>query len=347
MLEQFVAPAAVIVGFTIAGIIFRNVFVKAILKFVAQTKLQLDDILVETLNGYVVLWFFLAGIKAAVPFMRLESAVLLTVTKGVLVVFIISLTLALIRLVSGISSHFSRVSENPVQSTTIFVNLIKIGIIITGLLLIFQSLGVQITPLLTALGVGGLAVALALQDTLSNLFAGLHIIFAGQIKVGDFVRLDTGQKGEVIDITWRNSTIKTRGDNIIVIPNSKMAQAIVVNFNLNKKNLKIKIPVGVAYESDLEKVEKITLEVAEDVINNVEGGVKSFKPVVRFHTFNDFSIDMTVIIMSKDYMSQYLLKHEFVKRLHKRFNKEGIVIPFPIRTVEMKQAVSEAKGQLL
>lgn len=326
MIEKFLTPSIIILSFLIAGFIAKKILIKYISALARRTKFEWDDIAIKSLYSFVVFWFFLIGVRIS-----------LTLTRAIAVLFIITIIITILKFITALSGHYSKKEEGFLQVSTIFVNLLKIAIIVIGLLLIFQSLGVRITPLLTALGVGGLAVALALQDTLSNLFAGLHIIFAGQIRVGDFIKLENGQKGEVVDITWRNSTIRTLGNNIIVIPNSLMAQAIVVNFYLNKKDLSVKIPVGVAYDSDLEKVEKVTLEIAKDALKTTPGGVKDFEPLVRFHTFNDFSIDMTVILRAKDFIGQYLVRHEFIKKLHKWFNKEGIEIPFPIRTIEMKK----------
>jgi small-conductance mechanosensitive channel len=138
----------------------------------------------------------------------------------------------------------------------------------------------------------------------------------------------------VSDITWRNSTIKTREENIVVIPNAKLAQAIVTNYYLTKREVMVRIPVGVSYSSDLEKVEEVTVDVARETLENFPDAVKDFTPKVLFHTFNDSSIDMTVVMKVKEYLSRRQFVHEFIKRLHKRYNKEGIVIPFPIRTVD-------------
>ena len=100
--------------------------------------------------------------------------------------------------------------------------------------------------------------------------------------------------------------------------------------------------LGVSYQSDLEKVEKVTIEVAKEVLQEVEGGVKEFEPFIRYHTFSDFSINFTVILRAKEYVSKYLITHEFIKRLHRRYQQEGIKIPFPIRTVYMKNEISQS-----
>jgi len=222
-------------------------------------------------------------------------------------------------------------------STTIVANVTRTLVFIVGGLVVLQTLGVSITPILTALGVGGLAVALALQDTLSNLFSGLQIIGSGQVKPGDFIRLESGEEGFVADVTWRNTTIRQLSNNMVIVPNSHLASSRVTNFDQPDKSQAVLVQVGVAYDSDLQRVEQLTAEVGRDVMKSVSGGVAEFDPFVRFHTFGDSSIDFTVILRGGQFVDQYLIKHEFIKRLHARYKEEGIEIPFPIRTVLLKK----------
>jgi small-conductance mechanosensitive channel len=211
-----------------------------------------------------------------------------------------------------------------------------------GLLVMLNGLGLSITPMLTALGVGGLAVALALQEPLANFFAGLFITLAGQVRVGDYVKLDSGQEGYVVDFSWRSTRLRMLANNLILVPNAKLAQAIVVNHHLPSNDLAVLIEVGVDYDSDLAHVERVVVEVGHDVMKYVAGGVPEFEPFIRYHTFGQSSIDFTVILRAREFVDQYLVKHEFVKRLHARFNQERIVIPFPIRTLMRRSSGSSA-----
>ncbi len=126
-------------------------------------------------------------------------------------------------------------------------------------------------------------------------------------------------------------------NNIVLVPNEKLTKAIIINYYLPDKELAVLVNIGVHYDSDLVKVEKITCEVAQEVMNEVAGGVPHFEPFIRYHTFGDFSINFTVILRAKEFVDQYLIKHEFIKRLHERYNKEGIVIPYPIRAINYQQ----------
>ena len=213
---------------------------------------------------------------------------------------------------------------------------------VLGLLVILNGLGLSIAPMLTALGVGGLAVALALQEPLANFFAGLFITLAGQIRVGDYVKLESGQEGYVVDFSWRSTRLRMLANNLILVPNAKLAQAIVVNHSLPSPDLAVLVEVGVDYASDLARVERVVVEVGREVMREVTGGVPEFEPFIRYHTFGDSSINFTVILRGGQFVDQYLIKHEFIKRLHARFDREGIVIPFPIRTLAYR---TEADGQ--
>jgi small-conductance mechanosensitive channel len=116
-----------------------------------------------------------------------------------------------------------------------------------------------------------------------------------------------------------------------------LASLIIVNYDQPEKELSIPINIGISYSSDLEKVERVTLEVAKEVMREVPGGVPEFEPVVRYHSFGEYSINFTVILRAKGYTDQFLIKHEFIKRLYLRYKKEGIEIPFPIRVIYLKE----------
>jgi small-conductance mechanosensitive channel len=213
-----------------------------------------------------------------------------------------------------------------------------------GALVILNSLGLSITPMLTALGVGGLAVALALQEPLANFFAGVFITLAGQIRLGDYIKLDSGQEGFVADFSWRSTRLRMLANNLVIVPNAKLAQAIVVNHHLPAPDLAVLVEVGVDYASDLKHVEHVVVAVGREVMAEITGGVPTFDPFIRYHTFGDSSIDFTVILRGQEFVDQYLIKHEFIKRLHARFAQEGIQIPFPIRTIDYR-ATGEAGPQ--
>jgi small-conductance mechanosensitive channel len=285
-------------------------------------------------------WSLLVAAWLAAGYWPLSPQAGLLVSRTVFLLGALSVTLALARLASESVGAYGALISPALPVSSLTRNVAWASTAILGLLVILHGLGLSITPMLTALGVGGLAVALALQEPLANFFAGLFITLGGQIRVGDYVKLDSGQEGYVADFSWRSTRLRMLANNLIVVPNAKLAQAIVVNHHLPSHDLAVLVEVGVDYASDLRHVERVVEDVGRDVMRAVAGGVPEFEPFIRYHTFNDSSIDFTVILRAKEFVDQYLVKHEFVKRLHARFDDEGIVIPFPIRTIAYRETAS-------
>lgn len=332
--ELFAIPLIVFLAvFAICLIVRRSVFGR-LNRWAKGTTSKMDDLVVESLYTPFLLWSVILSIHVSVQVSALPARVVGMTGSVLLILWMISFTLAASRLAAGaVREYGSRVADaQPMTSLT--QNLARLFVISIGVLLMLNQLGVSITPILTALGVGGLAVALALQDTLSNLFAGFYITLAGQIRVGDYVKLDSGQEGFVTDISWRATSIRVLANNLILVPNAKLAQAIVTNYCLPEKRMSLLIPVGVGYESDIDQVERVLLEEAKAGAKEIPGLLEEPAPFVRFIPgFGDSSLNFTLICQVSEFVDQYLAQHELRKRIFKRFQREGINIPFPIRTI--------------
>ncbi len=221
--------------------------------------------------------------------------------------------------------------------------IINIVIITVGALLIANQLSLEITPLLASLGIAGLAVALALQDTLSNLFSGFHLMLDQPIRPGDYVQLDAGHEGFVEEIGWRATRIRPFDNNLVIIPNAKLADSVIINWHQPVPEMSVYAACGVGYDSDLDEVERIAKEVAGQVQDRVPGSARSWKPVVWFKEFGDSNINFVTVLRLKDPTQKYELEHEFIKALFRRFNEEGIEISFPMRTVIMREEPPPAR----
>jgi small-conductance mechanosensitive channel len=340
-LAHWTVPVVYIIGGLIAGFVFEKIILTELRHLAKKTKWQGNLIIINSLRGMVIVWFLTAGVYGALLNIPISPVLMHHLKKVLLIIVILAGTMALGKMTGGFVSLYVQREDVPLPSTSIFKNLTKLIVFLIGILMILHSLGISITPILTALGVGGLAAALALQPTLANLFSGLQIIAAKQLHPGDYIKLDSGEEGYVTDIAWRNTIIRALPNNMIIVPNSKLASAIVTNYYQPEQEMAVLVQVGVSYKSDLKKVEEVTIEVGKEIMREVEGGVPDFEPFIRYHTFDDSSINFTVILRTTEYVGQYLIKHEFIKRLHKRYNKEGIVIPFPIRTIHMDQGKTE------
>jgi small-conductance mechanosensitive channel len=259
-------------------------------------------------------------------------------TKTVYIILIISITLAIANMSGRLLKDYVQSSNLNLPTTGLAYTIIKGVIILLGFLIVLNYLGISITPLLTALGVGGLAVALALQDTLSNLFAGVHIMVEKSIRVGDFIRLENGLEGYVDDIGWRTTRIRMLANNLIVIPNNKLAQSIVTNYYLPQKSMAILIPVSVSYNSDIEKVEKLLIESGNELIKNFDFMDKQSEPLVRFNPgFGQSSLDFTLIVSVAEVTSQYIAMHEARKIIFKKFKENNIEIPYPQHVIHINK----------
>jgi small-conductance mechanosensitive channel len=299
---------------------------------------------VQEVRKRVPWWCLLIGIWLAAGYWPLTTDAKALVGRAVFVLGAASVTLAAAAVASRLVDSCEAVIAPALPVSSLTRNTASASIAVLGLLVILNGLGLSIAPMLTALGIGGLAVALALQEPLANFFAGLFIALAGQIRIGDYIRLETGQEGYVVDFGWRSTRLRMLAKNLVVVPNAKLAQAIVINYHLPSQDLAVLVDVGVDYTSDLRHVERVVTEVGREVMADVPGGVPDFEPFIRYHTFGDSSIKFTVILQAQEFVDQYLIKHEFVKRLHTRFNQEGITIPFPIRTVVVHRELSPHTG---
>ena len=333
-----VIPIVFLVWVTVFLFVKRT-FLKVIKKVAKKTKTQLDDIFVQSADFPLTLLIFASGgvvVERMIP-LATNNDLTTHFIVGFKAVSVVACVLFFDKFLNALIHTYSGKVEILKTSGGVARGFVRIIVIGLGLLILLDSFGVSITPVLASLGVGSLAVALALQPTLENFFSGIQLIMDKPIKVGHFVKLDSGEEGYVHKIGWRSTWVKMLPNNVVVIPNKVIVNAKVVNYYYPQKELAVLVQVGVHYESDLEHVEHVTMEVGKETLKEVEGGVEDFDPFIRYHTFDDFSINFSVILRAKEFVDNYLIKHEFIKRLHKRYAQEGIKIPYPIWAINHSQ----------
>jgi small-conductance mechanosensitive channel len=337
VLYDWIIPS---VGYFI-WIILVLLIIPALMRFLKrkteQTRHAFDEILVSALGVPIVLCLIGVGLNIFLDAIPSLPAKWGKYSDAFLVIlFVLAGYLFLDRLMMEILRRYSKKVDFIESSAGVVKTLYRAIILGFVFLIILDRLKITITPFLASLGIGGLVVALALQDTLANFFSGIYIFFDKPIRIGDYIKLESGQEGYVAQIGWRNTRIRMLPNNMVIVPNAKLVSSQITNFYLPETEMAVLVQVGVSYRSDLEKVERVTIDVAKEVLQKVDGGVKEFEPFIRYHTFGDFSINFTVILRAKEYVHKYLITHEFIKRLHRRYQMEGIEIPFPIRTVYVK-----------
>lgn len=334
---KYVIPAATALGFTLVLLLIRSLIYRLLHAWARKTTTQVDDIVVASTKNPSILLAVSIGIHIGLTFSGIPDKHMGYIGKILHVVIITAATVAVATLAGRLFTNYIQKSNIPIPTTGLAYGILKGTIFVIGFLIILTDLGISIAPLITALGVGGLAVALALQDTLANLFAGVHILMEKSIRIGDFVKLETGQEGYVDDITWRTTRIRMLPNNVVVIPNNKLAQSVVTNYYLPEKRMSLLIPIGVSYAADPDTVERILVEEAKRGAADIPGLLADPAPFVRFIPgFGESSLDFTLICQVAEFTDQYLAQHELRKRIFKRFKEAGIEIPFPHRTVYLR-----------
>lgn len=324
----------------ITAILFlaRKFAFAAFSRWAAKTDTRADDFIIDSIRHPSIFWVFATSIYITIATSDLPEKYVNYGLKALYILIILSVTLALANIASKLVQGTIEKSSPGAAVTGLSKAVIKVVILAIGLLIMLNGLGVSITPMLTALGVGGLAVALALQDSLSNLFAGMHLLMERPIRVGDYIKIGSGEEGFVADIGWRTTKLRQPSNNIVIVPNNKLSTSIITNYHMPVTNLSFPIQISVSYSSDPEHVEKILLDEVERAVGEVSGLLPEPSPAVRFMPgFGPSSLDFTLICHVAEYVDQYLVQHELRKRIFKRFRQEGIEFPFPTHTVYLKK----------
>lgn len=342
---ELVLPMAIFVATLIAGWIARRLVVRALNAWAARTGSRSGLTLTEALRGPILIWTVILGVHLAIESSELPVRYTAWTSKVLLVLWIVSLTIMGMRLAGNMVRIYGDQVPGALPVTTLTQNLAQLTVFLLGIVILLRALGLEIAPILTALGVGGLAVALALQDTLSNLFAGFYIAVARQIRLGDYIKLNTGEEGYVTDISWRSTTVRGLGNNMVIIPNSKLAQAIVTNYYLPDKRMSASLQVPVSYDCDPDQVERMLMDVATEGAREIPGMLADPPPGVTLDPgFGDSALAFTLGFQVAEFADQYSVRHQLRKRIFKRFRQEGLAVPFPARTVYMRSGKPKASS---
>ena len=230
--NPWVQRVGFVVGGLVVGIVLEFVVIRRAHKLAERTRFKWDDLLIGSLRGVATTWSGAGGVYLALNVGTPDPLLLSTMQSVLMVVLIGSVVIAGTRAVGGAVEMVSARAGGALESPTLVVNLARIAVATLGFFIILQNLGIDITALITALGIGGIAIALALQDTLGNLFAGIQIILSKQVRQRDYIRLSSGEEGWVTDVKGRNTTIQTFPDgNLVTVPNSMLASSIVKIFS--------------------------------------------------------------------------------------------------------------------
>jgi small-conductance mechanosensitive channel len=329
-----VIPLARVIGTILAGLLARKLLFGAVGRWAKNSDSQLDILLIDTLRRPIVLWIVILGLHVATQNSRIAPRYLYYIPKTLSVLWGLSFISAFSHFAGNMVRFYGSHVKGVKAVTTLSQKLVQFSILIIGVMWLLKVVfDVSLTPVLTTLGVGGLAVALALQDTLSNLFAGFYVSISGLVHIGDYIRLNSGEEGYITDINWRCTTMRTRFNNLVVIPNNKLGQAIFTNYFLPDGRIMMFILCGVGADADLDRVEKLLMEEAVAGAAGIASVLADPPPSVRFNPgpWNDALIFQIVFSVGQ-FADQPVARSEMRKRIFTRLRKEGIAVRFPAET---------------
>jgi small-conductance mechanosensitive channel len=264
---------------------------------------------------------FAASAAAVSP--RLAGIIHVILSGGIILALIIFVDGSLRFSINRAAARFPMLSDSYGVVTAALRGLV-IGL---GLMMFLESIGISISPILASLGIGSLALALSLQETLKNMFSGFFIILDRPLDIGDYIKLPSGQEGWLVKLGWRSSKFRMLNDSIVVVPNSELIDTILINYRTPDGDLSLQVDLSFAGGADLGKIEQIAIEVARDVMQSVQGGVAGFKPSVYFQSATVGQVAFSVFMRVSTGGAFEPVRHEFIKRFTARCAAEGIRIP--------------------
>lgn len=319
---------------------------------VSKTETKLDDEIIQTLKTPIRILFILGGVFFGIYYLERDLKFNgVSVVEIFILIGILFVAYTFKRVISAVLVWYS-ISIAPKTKGKLddhlfsFVRkIIAILIYLIASIIILDRLGIEITPLLAGLGVAGLAVALALQDTLSNFFSGVYILADKPIRIDDFIKLESGEEGFVRDIGWRSIRIETLPGDLVIIPNAKLSQSTIVNYSLPGSKERVLIPIGIDYSSNVELAEKTMIQAVKNAAKDGQFTKQYISKefannnmaITIFKGFGDSSLDFLLIYEITDYSKRGLVTTEINREVTKLFRRNKIEIPFPIRTIYMKK----------
>jgi small-conductance mechanosensitive channel len=284
----------------------------------------------RALRGQPEIWAVLLVMAVGRPFDAIATRQLAWLDRLTILLAVLSVTLFVARLSGWLIRAYLSKDTVDAPSGSIFVNLTRLLIWAVGMTFMLAALRVEVGPLVASLGVVGLAVSLGLQDTLANFFSGLQITLSRQIQPGDFIRLSTAEEGTVVDVTWRNTTLRAPSNDLVIVPNSIIARSQVTNFTVDSEEHVLTVPFFVHPSSNLDTVKHIATAVASDVRDSAEGAIRDFEPAVRYRGFTaDGNVSAVVTMRVDRYQDRAPIVSELVQRLTQRLAEEGVGLGSP------------------
>ncbi len=307
----------------------------------SKTKTKLDDYFIKALSVPLQMASVVIAAHIALHFVKLNPALVRVIQDTLFVLIVLLVVVAVNNLFKAVVQWLHETAANK-EFVRRFAPILEIGeklfVWTAGLMIVMKRFNYDISSLVVSMGVGSLAIGLAAQDTLSNIIAGLTILFDQPFKVGDRIKLESGEFGDVLEIGLRTTKIKTVENYVLVIPNSLLVKSKVLNFYLPESRTIGRVSVGVSYGEDPEKVRRVMVKSALEV----EEVLRQPEPSAFFTEFGDFSLNFLLVFHVDDPKKVFSTANKIRDRILENFKREGIEIPFPIQTIYLRR---ENEGQ--
>ena len=329
-----IQPVALFAVTIAAVLVFRRIFFAVLRRWAVGAESQLADLLIPTLARPIILWSLILAFHVATQGADIPPRYMRYIHPTLDVLWVLSITAAVSTFAGRAVRHYGAPVTGVKSVTSLTQKLVQLAVVAVGLVWLLKVVfDISLTPILTTLGVGGLAVALALQDTLSNLFAGFYVSISGLVNLGDYIRLNSGEEGYITDITWRCTTMRTNANNLIVIPNNKLAQAIYTNYYLPEPRMGLSIILNLAMDSDVRRALAILEDEIGKAVGTVPGTIADPAPSVRFNGPGEAGLAFQINCNIARFADQFQVLSDLRMLLYVRLRSEGIRFEVPPRAV--------------
>jgi MscS family membrane protein len=334
------------VSFVIA-FLMKFIMKRVLAPLAKRTETKIDDLLIKSVSS-IIFWIVLViGLKQGLSQLRygtdpsgnvIDRFKTNTYDNLVSTILILIICIVIIRIITNFSKHWLKGWAAKTESTAddrlipLVTKILKVVVIILALMFIFEAWKINISPLLATAGIAGIAISFAVKDSLTNMLGGLQLVLDKTFKVGDKVELQSGELGVILDIGLRSTKMKTYDNEIIYIPNGYLANSMIKNYTMPDLSVRVNVPFGVEYGSDVDKVIKVVL----DAVKKIDIVLEDPAPVIHFVKMSDFSLDFIARAWVKEYGDAYNLKIQMVDTIYNALNQANIGIPFPTRTIYTK-----------
>ncbi len=335
--ESVALRSLAILFITIIAAVLLKIILKAVLKpLTKKTKTKVDDIIIKSLSSIVFYVILLIGIKVSLSQFQLTTNVFQNIVNTLLVLI---LSIFLFKIIGHFADLWMKEWKFKTKTTAderlipFLQKILKSIVIVLAVIFIFSAWRVNISPFLATAGIAGLAIGLAVKDSLSNILGGLQLVLDRTFKVGDKVELESGEMGIIMDIGLRSTKLKTYDNEMIYVPNGYLANAKIKNFTHPDVSIRVNVEFGVVYGSDTEKVRQVVL----DAVRKIDTVIEEPEPIVQFLKMSDFSLDFIARAWVKEYTQAFSTRVRMTDEIYNALNRAGIGIPFPTRTVYTKE----------